>query len=278
MFTDSDTESELVELMAASARHLDPPIEIIIDAAVRRGRRSVRNARIRGIAATVGVLALTAGATVGVFAVVRPFGTGDALGISAPSASTMPTVAPTTPPATPSGTTKPTPRTKPVVLSHEQVEAILADLMPPGRFVRLNMVTIPGETHYGANYFPGTRGFLLAIDIVPSSVPDASNSVCSLGGFVHDDGPRPAGAPPFGCDERNLPDGAHALLTVTNTDYSGLYEYVVILDRPDGMQVTMQLANGTETPSHGHPSTVNAATPPLTMDQLLTIAESDRWN
>jgi hypothetical protein len=66
-------------------------------------------------------------------------------------------------------------------------------------------------------------------------------------------------------------------LTVTNTDYSGLYEYIVVLDRADGVQVTMELANGIFGPD-GHHDTINAATPPLTMDQLLAVAESDRWN
>jgi hypothetical protein len=40
----------------------------------------------------------------------------------------------------------------------------------------------------------------------------------------------------------------------------------------------VSIANGTTTPSHGNPVTVSSVTPPITVDQLLALVESDLWN
>lgn len=291
MHTNDDIEAKLSELLASSTNDLEPPVGSIIEQGVRRGRRMQRYARIRGAAVATGVLAVTVGATVGVVAVADRPGSGDApsafsVAGARPSgaANQHATVTPTArPPAHPTANAtakaaaaKTTPA-KTVRLSYKQVEAILGDLLPPGRLVRLTMLPQSSGTDYWANYLPGTRGYQVSVDIVPSGSRGATVSSCA-GLPAPDEGPRPPGATPAGCEIRTLPGGGHLLLLTTGADQWGFYDYELVYDRPDGAQVTITLANGTTDSSHGNPVTVNAVKPPLTMDQLVTVIESDRWD
>jgi len=282
MHTNDDIEAELSELLAASTNDLNPPVGSIIEQGVRRGRRMQRYVRIRGAAVAAGVLAVTIGATVGIVGIVnRPAGSS-----GGPSAFSVAGARPAgsanqhakvTPPARPTASATKAKPGKTVKLSHMQVEAILGDLLPPGRFVRLPMLSGQPGTDYWANYVQAGRGYQVSVDIVPSGSRNATVSSCS-GVPAPDEGPRPAGATPASCEGRNIPGGGHLLLICTGADAWGFYDYELVYDRPDGAQVTLTLANGVSEPSHGNPVTVNAARPPLTMDQLVTVIESDRWN
>jgi hypothetical protein len=89
-----------------------------------------------------------------------------------------------------------------------------------------------------------------------------------------DEGQRPAGALPISCAMRTLPDGSIERDAVMYADAYGFYGYGIYDQRPDGVTVFIQVANGI---NHTLPQ-VDRAQPPGSMAKWEAVVENPAWH
>ena len=122
------------------------------------------------------------------------------------------------------------------------------------------------------DYDDGRGTVELAINI--SSAKRPPTPLECPGSLGRDEGPRPDGAPPIGCTVRFPPSGGVETVIVTPAQNGGWYQYLIDDARPDGTNVSVQVANG---PNHSVPLPYRT-TPPGTLAQWEEIAENPIWH
>jgi hypothetical protein len=90
-----------------------------------------------------------------------------------------------------------------------------------------------------------------------------------------DEGTRPAGALPTSCVVRTPPGGGTERDAVMYADGYGFYGYGIYDQRPDHVQVFIQVGNGYFDPYLPH---VDRATPPGSMSLWESVVESPAWH
>lgn len=296
MDTEDIFATELAEFMAASTEGLHPQVTDLIDQGVRRGRRMQRRARMRGAVAGLSVLAVTVGVAWGVVAfaqnprdtVLTPADGAASASASTPASASAsaPASAPASPlasgsasasaPSPSAGAVGTMPSVQPAHLkiTPTGAEKLLASMLPPG-----HITWDPGTkslSEFG-NYFPAgsSKGYQVSFLVVPPGGGGATNNDCPTG--IFDEGPRPPGALPHSCRTEPVDGGGYAIVIVTEADLWSFYDYQIDYFRPDGVEVSLSIANGTTKPSHGNPVTVSAATPPITVNRIIAMTESPLW-
>lgn len=151
-----------------------------------------------------------------------------------------------------------------------QMLAALKSLLPVGSTLGYvnPYYTEPGALEVDYNDGNGAVDFM--INVQPTSMFDPLSCPTPL---WPDEGPRPVGALPISCALRTLPDGSLERDAVYNADAYGFYGYSVYVNRPDGMTVDVQVANGI---NHTLPQD-DRARPPGSMAEWEALAESPVW-
>jgi hypothetical protein len=90
-----------------------------------------------------------------------------------------------------------------------------------------------------------------------------------------DEGQRPAGALPISCVVRTPPGGGIERDAVMYADAYGFYGYNIYDQRPDGIEVFMQVGNGYFDPYLPH---ADRATPPGSMSLWESVVENPAWH
>lgn len=156
-------------------------------------------------------------------------------------------------------------------MSREQILDTLRSLLPAGsQLSHVNTYTQAGSLE--VDYNDGRGAVDLILTIAPSStMPDALNCPSPL---WKDEGTRPAGALPISCAMRTPPGGGLERDAVMYADSFGFYGFDIYDQRPDGVTVFIQVADGI---NHTLPQ-VDRATPPGTMQQWEAVVESPGWH
>jgi len=103
----------------------------------------------------------------------------------------------------------------------------------------------------------------------------AGGAKCPADWSGADEGPRPAGALPAGCDSQTLPNGDLLLNVVTGDDGYGYYDIEVTLVRRDSVTVALTIGNGVL--GTKPPVRVTRARPPLSVTQADQLVQSPLW-
>jgi hypothetical protein len=122
------------------------------------------------------------------------------------------------------------------------------------------------------DYNDGQGAVDLIVDVQPTAM-FAQPLACPKPLWT-DEGQRPAGALPISCAMRTLPDGSIERDAVMYADAYGFYGYGIYDQRPDGVTVFIQVANGI---NHTLPQ-VDRAQPPGSMAKWEAVAENPAWH
>ncbi len=178
-------------------------------------------------------------------------------------------------------------------MTHRQMLRTLRSLLPAGAVLTNDptAATQPGSLE--VNYNDGNGMADIMIDITPFSEVVASDpgpmikqpgTSASLPTVLKlscpdplwtDEGARPAGALPISCLVRTPPGGGVERDAVMYADSYGFYGYDIYDQRPDNVEVFIQVGNGYFDPYLPH---VDRATPPGSMSLWESVAESPAWH
>ena len=296
-------EDELTELFDHATATLHAPVDELLEHSSAEGRRLQRRRRTARVAlGTFGVTAVVCGTAVGVlhgYGPARPATV--ALGAdksASPRSSATPTGAATpsaspSSPSSPASTTSTTSTTATPTGSPDDASStpsgqtssgnpagsgrtnydLLRSLLPAGTSLEPMPYdwggTVPGAADAVYNDGHG------AVELSVSATSTPSDVTCAnwMGGT--NEGTRPAGATPVSCSQQSFANGDKDLTLVTGVDGSGFYDYEVILAHADGTVVMAVVGNGVP---EGATVDVTRAVPPLTIEQLQTIAADPGWH
>lgn len=269
----------IAQLFEKVAAQLHPEIDKLLDEGEDRGRRL--RARRRARIAAGNSLALAT-----ILAAALTFGLRDSPGSAPPTtlAGALGTSLAATP--APSTAGSPTSVMPPPVasmpapklstpasgagLTRSQMLDTLRSLLPAGS--QLSHVTT--DTGLGAlevDYNDGHGAVDLIVTVTPTST--MKKSLTCPHPLWNDEGARPAGALPISCAMRTQPGGGLERDAVMYADSFGFYGYNIFDQRPDGVTVFIQIANGI---NHTLPQ-VDRATPPGSMQEWTTLVENPAW-
>jgi hypothetical protein len=302
------TDDDLTSLFERAVADLAPDVNVIVHKAEQLGRRLRRRLRIRRAAGTgvtvIAVAGVGAGAwlahPLGSLGAYANAGAGNA-GSPASSAHPLSTPAshlreraaehaasqqPTAATPTASTATAPTPMTR------RQMLRTLRSLLPPSAVLTDDptAATKPGSLE--VNYNDGNGKVDVMIDITPFSEvvtsdpgamikqPGTSASLPTVlklscpNPLWTDEGTRPVGALPISCAIRNPAGGGIERDAVMYADGYGFYGYDIYYQRPDDVEVFIQVGNGYFDPYLPH---VDRATPPGSMALWEQVVDSPAW-
>ena len=281
------TDEELAELMKQAVAEVYPAAGALVTQAEQHGRR-LRRRRIAWIAGG------NAAAVVAIAALVTTVMQLPASRQAADSASPTPGASPghTSGSAQPSAspTATPTaPQEPPMTTDH--MLTVLRSLLPAGSVLTDARSNIgPGSLEVNYNDGNGTADIMVDITPFSQAVSDAQYQQQGMQGGLSpstilalscpdplwtDEGTRPAGALPISCQVRALPDGSIERDAVMYADGYGFYGYNIYDQRPDHLEVSIQVGNGYFDPYLPH---VDRATPPGSMALWEQVVESPLWH
>ncbi|HET7014111.1 MAG TPA: hypothetical protein VFI65_09375 [Streptosporangiaceae bacterium] len=267
----------LTTLFSDVAQQLEPDLAAMIDEAIRRGRRMKARRRI--------AIALSAGATVLTVAVATAFGAQ-----LAGSSSQGPE------PASHHGhrATKPKPKPKPhhaaalpqVAQEHgpgmtgAEMLAVLRTLLPAGEITYVDPTQSRGDLEI--NFDDGSGAVDIQLSATPTGAAYGGDPTDCPYPPVKDEAKRPAGALPISCTTVTLRNGDIIRKGVTAADFAGFYDIQLYMTRPDGVDVSIAVANGTleGTPHDGRQGWpwVDRAVPPGSVDFWQRVILSPKWH
>jgi hypothetical protein len=278
------TEDGMADLFERAVRDLDPAVHAIVGRAEHLGRRLRTRLRVwmaLGSCLLVAALAGTALAA-GVPLAHHPGAR------VAPAA--LRSQASTRPARTRHASPKPSDRSSPPRPSRTSYPAGgFAQLAPgyqmtTGQMLHVLRSLLPaGSAVSNVNPYSATDGTLEvdyndgqgAVDLIIAIDPTAMYSPLSCPTPLWtDEGHRPAGALPISCAMRTLPGGGIERDAVMYADAYGFYGYNIYDQRPDGITVFIQVANGI---NHTLPQ-VDRARPPGSMAEWEAVAENPAWH
>jgi hypothetical protein len=195
-------------------------------------------------------------------------------------------------PAAGQQTTNATPATP---MTHREMLHVLRSLLPAGAVLTKDptAATAPGSLE--VNYNDGHGMVDIMIDITPfdkvvtdqqlqanaaPAGPDGKPlpyvlTLSCPNPLWTDEGTRPAGALPISCAVRTPPGGGVERDAVMYADGYGFYGYGIYDQRPDGIEVFIQVGNGYFDPYLPH---VDRPTPPGSMSLWESVVESPAWH
>jgi len=273
------TDDGLAELFERATADLDPGVPAIVGRAERLGRRM--RTRLRMWMAVGSCLALAALGAAGLGAaamLAHPQGARMAGGVAGDQAGRKPSER--------GGQASPVASASPTPSASAGSSGMLAPgyQMPIGQMLRVLRKLLPaGSTVSNLNPYSAQDGMLQvdyndgqgAVDLIVSVDPTAQYAPLNCPTPLWpNEGPRPSGALPISCAMRTLPDGSIERDAVENADAYGFYGYSIYDQRPDGITVFIQVANGT---NHFTPQ-VDRARPPGSMAEWEALAENPAWH
>lgn len=179
-------------------------------------------------------------------------------------------------------------------MTWQQMLRVLRSLLPAGSVVS-HVGTENGPGTLEVNYNDGRGAVDLLLEISTFTKVITSQQLHSAGppvGADHkpfswvlalscpnplwtDEGTRPAGALPISCLVRTPPGGGVERDAVMYADEYGFYGYNIYDQRPDGVEVFIQVGNGYFDPYLPH---VDRATPPGSMTFWESVVDSPAWH
>ena len=276
------TDDDLTSLFERAVADLAPDVNVIVHKAEQLGRRLRRRLRIRRAAGTGVTVIAVAGVGAGAW-LAHPLGSLGAYasadagqaGSATPSASSVST--PTSQPSASANVTAPsqTPATTPppasTPMTRRQMLRTLRSLLPAGAVLTNDPTAANGPGSLEVNYNDG----LGKADVMISIGPVDQTALSCPNPLWTDEGTRPAGALPISCEMRTPPGGGIERDAVMYADSYGFYGYDIYDQRPDGVVVFIQVANGYFDPYLPH---VDRATPPGSMSLWESVVESPAWH
>ncbi|HEX4659390.1 MAG TPA: hypothetical protein VH307_18535 [Streptosporangiaceae bacterium] len=287
-------EEGMADFFERAVRDLDPAVHAIVGRAEQRGRRLRARRRawmVLGSGLAVAVLAATtlaagmppahprgAPAAAGELrnhASTTHAGTSHAS--PKPSARSSHARPPGRPPASAPGRGYPAVGFQNLAPGYEMTTAqmlrVLRSLLPAGSSLsNVNPYSSTGDGTLEVDYNDGQGAVDLIVDVQPTAM-FAQPLACPKPLWT-DEGQRPAGALPISCAMRTLPDGSIERDAVMYADAYGFYGYGIYDQRPDGVTVFIQVANGI---NHTLPQ-VDRAQPPGSMAKWEAVAENPAWH
>lgn len=274
------TEDDLAELFERAVADLVPNVSFIVQRAEQLGRRRRHRSRLCQAAGSTLALVLMAGAGYAAWAVSQIDGgrwhaqTAGAAGSTATGKQAQGAPAghehkPAPPRHKTQPPTHPLARSRP--MTHREMLRTLRSLLPTGA-VLTNDPTAPREpglleVNYNDGY--GKVDLMLSIGSFDQSALTCPDPLWT------DEGNRQAGALPISCLMRTPPGGGVERDAVMYADSYGFYGYDIYDQRPDGVEVFIQVANGYFDPYLPH---VDRATPPGSMGLWESVVESPAWH
>ena len=159
-------------------------------------------------------------------------------------------------------------------MSIGQMLDVLHRLLPAGStFSNVNPYAAADGT-LEVDYNDGQGAVDLQLEINPTATFTYRTLACD-NPLWPDEGQRPAGAPPISCAMRRLPDGSIERDWVTNVNPFGFYGYNIYDQRPDGITVLIQVADGT---NHWPRPYIDRARPPGSMAEWEAVVENPAWH
>jgi hypothetical protein len=179
-------------------------------------------------------------------------------------------------------------------MTSQQMIRVLRSLLPTGSVVA-HVSTENGPGTLEVNYNDGRGAVDLLLEISTFTKVITSQQLHSSGppvGATHkpvswvlalscpnplwtDEGTRPAGALPISCLVRTTPGGGVERDAVMYADEYGFYGYNIYDQRPDGVEVFIQVGNGYFDPYLPH---VDRATPPGSITFWESVVDSPAWH
>ncbi len=262
------TDEELAEFMKRAVAEVYPAAGPLVTRAEQQGRR-LRRRRLVWIFGGNAAAVLAIAALAAALSHLPTAGDSDRSAFklgAGPGASTSEQAQPS---ASPTATPSPEPP-----MTETQMLAVLRSLLPPGSVLtdmRSNLG--PGSLEVNYNDGNGLADIMIAVGPIPTAGPLTGLSCPSP--LWTNEGTRPAGALPISCQMRTLPDGSVERDSVMYADAVGFYGYDIYDQRPDGVQVFIQVGNGYFDP---YLPVVDRATPPGSMALWEKVAESPAWH
>jgi hypothetical protein len=272
-------QEPIAQLLEKVAAQLHPEIDKLLDEGEDRGRRLRARRRARTAAGNFLALAtiLAAGLTFGLRdspGWAPPTTLAGASGTSladapAPSTARSPTSVMPPPIASMPAPKLSTPASA-AGLTRSQMLDTLRSLLPAGaQLSHVSTDTGPGALE--VDYDDGHGAVDLIVTVTPTNA--TTKSLTCPHPLWSDEGTRPAGALPISCTMRTPHGGGVERDAVMYADSFGFYGYNIHDQRPDGVTVFIQVANGI---NHTLPQ-VDRATPPGSMKGWTTLAENPAW-
>jgi hypothetical protein len=299
------TDEDLAELFDRAVADLTPNVSAIVREAERLGRRLRRRIRLWRVAGSALTVIAVAAAGIGAW-LAHPLGilgghANVSLGIGgqAPVSSRSLSAAAgyhrarASAPASRQQSVAPHAASKPMM--PRQMLRILRGMLPAGAVLTKDPTATNGPGALEVNYNDGRGKVDIMLEITPFdqvlSEQQYATSSPSLGPdgkplpsvlalscpnpLWTDEGQRPAGALPISCALRTPPGGGVERDAVMYADGYGFYGYDIYDQRPDGVQVFIQVGNGYFDPYLPH---VDRATPPGSMSQWESVVDSPAWH
>jgi hypothetical protein len=276
------TEDAIADLFEKAVQDLDPAVDAIVVRAERRGRRL--RARRRAWLALGSGLVVAALAGTALAAPLAP---------AHPTAARLPAAAARHHPSTrhprpKSSAHGPSPRrtgagypagsfpklSPRYQMTTQQMLSVLGSLLPAGSTVSNVNPYSSGDGSLEVDYNDGRGAVDLILDIEPTVMYTYSGPIDCPKPLWQNEGPRPPGALPISCVMRTLPDGSVERDAVMYADSYGFYGYDIYDQRPDGITVFIQVANGI---NHTLPQ-VDRARPPGTLAEWEALVENPAWH
>jgi hypothetical protein len=280
------TEDDLAELFERAVADLTPNVGFIVQQAEQLGRRRRHRTRLCQAAGSTLALALMAGAGYGAWAVSQIDGsrfhaqTAGAAGSAATGrhAQDAPAGKPKHKPAAPrhkqQPATQPSATQAPATskpMTQRAMLRIFRSMLPAGAV----LTSVPSAPHEPGSLEVNYNDGYGKVDVMLSIGPFDQTALTCPNPLWTDEGARPAGALPISCLMRTPAGGGVERDAVMYADSYGFYGYGIYYQRPDGVEVFMQVANGYFDPYLPH---VDRATPPGSMSLWESVVESPAWH
>jgi hypothetical protein len=180
-------------------------------------------------------------------------------------------------------------------MTHRQMLRVLRSMLPAGAVLTKDPTASNAPGSLEVNYNDGHGMVDIMIDITPfdkvltdqqlrTSGPPLGTDGKALPWVLAlscphplwtDEGSRPAGALPISCTIRTPPGGGIERDAVMYADGYGFYGYNIYDQRPDGIEVFIQVGNGYFDPYLPH---ADRAVPPGSMSLWESVVESPAWH
>jgi hypothetical protein len=285
-------EKDMADIFERAVRDLDPVVHAIVGRAEQGGRRlRTRRRAWMALGSGLAVAVLAATTLAAVVPLAHPRGARVTAGALRSQASikqagtshASPKPSGRSPHARPSSPAR-RPRRSPAggspkvalapgyEMTAGQMLDVLRHLLPAGSTVSNVSPYSSGGGSLEVDYNDGQGAVDLMIDVQPTAM--FSQPLACPKPLWTDEGQRPAGALPISCAMRTLPDGSLERDAVMYADAYGFYGYDIYDQRPDGVTVFIQVANGI---NHTLPQ-VDRARPPGSMAEWEAVAENPAWH
>lgn len=157
--------------------------------------------------------------------------------------------------------------------------AVLRTMLPAGEVTYVDPTWPRG--HLEINFNDGKGAVDIQLSVTPTNAVGSDPLVCPNPPAT-DEGKRPAGALPISCTTVTLPNGDIIREGVTEADFAGYYDISLYMTRPDGVDVSIAVANGTlqGTPHEGKQGWpwIDRAVPPGSVDFWQRVILSPKWH